>query len=115
MNTPIQKHPLVVAAESAFSSHEVRYDVDRAFNQGVKAAVEALEEALTAKALIPAFADDAEALKVLDNSDYIECNNNSDKPYWAPHGMNEGGPSIILDGSFTRLELLAILHFHPKE
>ena len=52
---------------------------------------------------------DDEALQIIRyGSGWVDWNNETDKPDWY-------SLSIVLDGTFTAKELLAILHFAPKD
>lgn len=46
MSTPEQKHPLVQAVEAILPKREARFDVMRAYDEGVRDSIKALEGAL---------------------------------------------------------------------
>jgi hypothetical protein len=68
---------------------------------------------------------DDEALKILSGGGWYDPHNADDpRPDWSSAvvshrafmnaaGIGQDEPFVIIDGSFTREQLLALLHFHP--
>lgn len=82
---------------------------------------------LSVAAFIAPKLGDEEALKILEGAGWFDPRNADDPtPDWdsqsvrsgRPHmnalGIKNDEPFVILDGSFTRDQLLALLHFHPE-
>jgi hypothetical protein len=108
----MSKNPLIEALEAEVPVHKVRSDISMAYAQGIQHAIAVLKQA-TSDCLFE-YGDDTVALKVLEDAAVIDRYINNDRPNWRA-GKYSDGLAIVLDGEFTRKELLAILHFYPKE